>query len=290
MAAWAAAKGGRHTRYGPDDAQFLCVCVESESVARYFHRSYFEGTDVVNCYIPSSRYMPRGYGQLGCSGFIISDSEGRFVSRRTSAYLQRGEAAFRHVESILDGLLREEAEKKKKETEKAQGVAPKKQKMSRGDGDDEEEKQDEKQEGNPNDAADKAVGEEKKDEGKEEEQKRADRNDVVEAPPSVGVESMDREHEECAASFNRLFADPTAENLEELCLILAAHFKHEEDLMAQHGMGSNGSGGFGPNFSAAASHKADHDRILAIATAELSRVRDAEARGRRAVMSCSGST
>ena len=45
--------------------------------------------------------MPVGYGQLGCSGFIVSDTSGCFVSRKTQAYLQYGDAAFDYVESLL---------------------------------------------------------------------------------------------------------------------------------------------------------------------------------------------
>ena len=41
------------------------------------------------------------YGQLGCSGFIVSDEQGCFVSRKTKAYLQYGDDAFVHVEELL---------------------------------------------------------------------------------------------------------------------------------------------------------------------------------------------
>ena len=38
---------------------------------------------------------------MGCSGFIISDENGYFVSHKTKAYLQYGDRAFNHVEEIL---------------------------------------------------------------------------------------------------------------------------------------------------------------------------------------------
>ena len=87
--------------------QFLCVCVESPQVAIMFHHMFgFDAApDLINCYIPSRHYMPVGYGQLGCSGFIVSDAEGYFVSRKTKAYLQYGEDAFGHVEHMLEGLV-----------------------------------------------------------------------------------------------------------------------------------------------------------------------------------------
>lgn len=49
--------------------------------------------------------MPVGYGQLGCSGFIVSDTDGCFVSRKTQAYLQYGDDAFNHVESLIAGMV-----------------------------------------------------------------------------------------------------------------------------------------------------------------------------------------
>jgi len=85
-------------------AQFLCVCVESKQVAIAFHRM-IQFEHVVNAYIPSRGYMPVGYGQLGCSGFIVSDKDGYFVSRKTDAYLQYGDAAFEHVEELLASLI-----------------------------------------------------------------------------------------------------------------------------------------------------------------------------------------
>lgn len=85
-------------------AQFVCVCVESKQVAVAFHHM-FDFDRVVNCYIPSRNYFPVGYGQLGCSGFIVSDKDGYFVSRKTSAFLQYGEQAFEHLEKILSNLI-----------------------------------------------------------------------------------------------------------------------------------------------------------------------------------------
>jgi len=99
MARWAA------TSAFADDVRFLCVCVESARVARSFHETFGFGEKVVNGYVPSGEYMPRGFGQLGCSGFVVSDARGNFVSRKTRAYLQVGEGAFRHVESILSELV-----------------------------------------------------------------------------------------------------------------------------------------------------------------------------------------
>ena len=67
--------------------------------------SMFGLEHAINCFIPSRGYMPRGYGQLGCSGFVIADAQGNFVSRKTAAFLQYGDQAFRFVESILESLV-----------------------------------------------------------------------------------------------------------------------------------------------------------------------------------------
>lgn len=84
--------------------QFLCVCVDGREVALEFGRM-FQFQHVVNAYIAGRAYMPVGYGQLGCSGFVISDRQGCFISRKTNAFLTYGNAAFRDVERILHGLI-----------------------------------------------------------------------------------------------------------------------------------------------------------------------------------------
>ena len=121
MRKWASSRWGEHV-------QFLELCVESQECAVKFHRLFEFGLNpkpptnntttkttttgrrVVNGYIPGRDYMPVGYGQLGCSGFVISDAHGRFVTKKTSAYLQYGERAFRHVEAIIEEVLAQERE------------------------------------------------------------------------------------------------------------------------------------------------------------------------------------
>eukprot|EP00587_Corethron_hystrix_P012351 CAMPEP_0113309600 /NCGR_PEP_ID=MMETSP0010_2-20120614/7577_1 /TAXON_ID=216773 ORGANISM="Corethron hystrix, Strain 308" /NCGR_SAMPLE_ID=MMETSP0010_2 /ASSEMBLY_ACC=CAM_ASM_000155 /LENGTH=178 /DNA_ID=CAMNT_0000164881 /DNA_START=407 /DNA_END=943 /DNA_ORIENTATION=+ /assembly_acc=CAM_ASM_000155 len=138
--------------------------------------------------------MPRGYGQLGCSGFIISDKDGCFVSRQTSAYLDYGEGAFRQVERILKDLVPKSASAKRLKREESKT---------------EEDSQASKK-------------------GKEENLTRR-----VELPPSVGVNSMDDEHKECTDSFNKAFESPSVGNLRDLYNILKSHFDHEEKLMLE---------------------------------------------------------
>ena len=112
-------------------------------------------------HVPSREYLPRGYGQLGCSGFVVADGEGNFLSRKTRAYLQYGDVAFAHVEELLAG----------QGVSKAAGIKSPKSKAS-----------------NKEVAVDAVDLDEKKE-------------DVpVEKVPSVGVDSMDDEHECCEAA------------------------------------------------------------------------------------------
>lgn len=47
--------------------------------------------------------MP-AYGQLGCRGFFVLDSELQVVSAATSAFMEVRQIAFRHVEALLDAI------------------------------------------------------------------------------------------------------------------------------------------------------------------------------------------
>jgi len=110
-------------------ATFLCVCVDNVGVAHQFGQM-FDMRAAVNCHIPSREYLPRGYGQLGCSGFVVADRKGNFLSRKTRAYLQHGDAAFSHVEELLasqgvsKGTKVVKAVKAKVEEEKKEEPAP----------------------------------------------------------------------------------------------------------------------------------------------------------------------
>jgi hemerythrin len=216
MESWAESMG--------TEVQFLCVCVESLGVAQMFDRM-FRFEHAINCYIPSRDYFPRGYGQLGCSGFVVADPQGQFLSRKTRAYLQYGDAAFRHVESILAPYLQERASdsienRRKRKTE--------------------------------------------------EEQKESDiRKAKCYLPASVGVKSMDDEHESCANVIKTLAEQPTEANLRHVLSELENHFLHEEELMIQYGFGKPREDG---SFSALDSHIQDHVRILGIARKELHRI------------------
>lgn len=259
-------------------AQFLCVCVESKQVALAFSRM-FRLNHAVNAYIPGRDYMPVGYGQLGCSGFIVSDANGRFVSRRTAAFLDYGEQAFRQLEqilakelsvkyqtnkqaaaggklhpdypyaegneAILDGIKKDPSLNGKKvviqsfdtasgrfhvllkDDNRGLSVLP----CSLAPGDSAQ------SEANSND--DSAIT-------------------SLQVPPSVGVDSMDKEHLACTMVLNELLSDPSMDNLKAAISVLDDHFLHEEELMKQAGFGGDPQS----DFSAIASHTKDHQRIL----------------------------
>jgi len=103
-------------KYAGKKVQFLCVCVESLDVARWFAQM-FRFQYAKNGYIPGRDYFPVGFGQLGCSGFIVADGEGNFVSRKTKAYLDFGDDAFEHVEELIEKLLPKESQNNKRKSE-----------------------------------------------------------------------------------------------------------------------------------------------------------------------------
>jgi hypothetical protein len=55
-------------------------------------------------YVAGPDDMPR-WGQLGCNGFILLDSEQRVVSRATAPFMEVRQLAFSHVEVLLRALL-----------------------------------------------------------------------------------------------------------------------------------------------------------------------------------------
>ncbi|KAG7363729.1 hypothetical protein IV203_027090 [Nitzschia inconspicua] len=83
--------------------------------------------------------------------------------------------------------------------------------------------------------------------------------------PSVGVSSMDHEHETCLTALKNLIHSPSKKNLQVVYEELMNHFAHEEALMVEHGFG----GTVGDPFSPLTSHIKDHRRILDLVEHEL---------------------
>lgn len=221
--------------------QFVCVCVESARVAQMFHSMIgFEKSK--NAFIPSRQYLPRGYGQLGCSGFIIADQKANFISRKTMRFLDYGEQAFRQVEQILMQELEALEFQSAKKGEAVKGIVMdgrSKRKLP----------QEEKEE-------------EKKDMSLEE------RLSSFLNDHGTGIDMVDHEHGECITVLQRLVKNPNEENLETAIQLLVAHFQSEEDMMQAYQFGGDRNS----SFSALRSHALDHQRILQLGQVELKRL------------------
>ena len=83
-------------------ASFLCVGVAGSGLSAKMGQE-MKLANCTNCFIAKDSDMP-SYGQLGCGGFIVLDSEHKVVSSCTSAFMQVRELAFKHVEALLDAL------------------------------------------------------------------------------------------------------------------------------------------------------------------------------------------
>jgi len=95
MDAWAASYGSA--------VGFVCVSVAGPQLASQFgnelrlkscHNTWVDEDD-----------MPT-WGQLGCNGLIVIDGSDSVVCQASPAFLEVKGAAFRHVETLLDALLR----------------------------------------------------------------------------------------------------------------------------------------------------------------------------------------
>ena len=69
----------------------------------------------------------------------------------------------------------------------------------------------------------------------------------------LGIEELDREHEECDVVLQQLLSDPNLESLRALLAVLQRHFAHEEEMLAAHPAMPE---------RVFASHKADHRQML----------------------------
>eukprot|EP00746_Dinoflagellata_sp_MGD_P021361 gnl/MRDRNA2_/MRDRNA2_149865_c0_seq1.p1 gnl/MRDRNA2_/MRDRNA2_149865_c0~~gnl/MRDRNA2_/MRDRNA2_149865_c0_seq1.p1 ORF type:complete len:270 (-),score=51.86 gnl/MRDRNA2_/MRDRNA2_149865_c0_seq1:311-1120(-) len=216
---------------GSLDCHFICICVlgdaEAKDMALEFGKQ-LKLTTTVNGFIDNRGDMPRK-GQLGCSGFIILDRDLNTVSACTSAFMQVRERAFKDVEKILATTMTKNG---------ASDQVSKVPKQNGGYGT-----------GGGGDCGLKSCC--------------SPPSSVpqvlsLKELPSVKVESMDAEHEECANALNVLAEQKTQDALRSVHTLVEAHFKHEEALLDKSGWGGDVSDAF----SAKGSHFKDHNRIL----------------------------
>lgn len=81
-------------------ASFVCVGCAGPGLASQFAKQL----RLTKCTLTYAVDNPK-WGQLGCNGFIVLDGNGKVVCPASAAYLDVSDRAFRHVESLLDGLL-----------------------------------------------------------------------------------------------------------------------------------------------------------------------------------------
>ncbi len=94
MDTWAQAYFGRAT--------FVCVGCDGPELATAFAKR-LRLSKCLLTYVDEAN-GPR-WGQLGCSGFIVLDAQGKVACRATKAFLEVRELAFAHVEALLGSLL-----------------------------------------------------------------------------------------------------------------------------------------------------------------------------------------
>ena len=228
MEAWAALLYANNR-----NVQFVCICVDPNPQVAPAFSQMFHFQNVINSHIPSRDYMPREFGQLGCSGFIITDCNVCFISRRTKSYLQIGDLAFRDVEKILAQFhVHPTTQLPRIQIPVAADVS------------------------------------ESQPYGSNVEQSNGIKR--IKQPTSVGVARMDTEHEECTNAFNALLQTPSFSNLQAVLRVLTEHFDHEEQLLKKFKFGRHDEHDESSTkqFSSLASHISDHQRILNIGRSE----------------------
>lgn len=277
MEMWASSPLGKYV-------DFICVCVDDKSVAVNFERM-FKFTKAINGVVMKRQDMPT-FGQLGCSGFIVIGADGTCVSKKTNAFLDYGEKAFKNAEIVIltaleDANVELNISSKKQEHIYANGQ------MLRLEGI----------------AADQTLNGRivtviKFDTTKgrfhvllsdgsnrqisvlpcclsplsaEAEQNTISSSEnqtvqEIQSPNLVGCEIIDEEHAECTAAINKCLRSNTRDNLASVLICLEQHFEHEERLAIASGFGN-----ITDAFSPMASHAKDHARILTLTRAELER-------------------
>ena len=98
MDAWAKKFVGR--------AAFVCVSCAGPDLAEKFGRE-LELRHCHNTWVADMLNAKPRWGQLGCSGFIVLDANGRVVCAKSAAFLEVREAAFAQVEAMLYQLMGE---------------------------------------------------------------------------------------------------------------------------------------------------------------------------------------
>lgn len=226
MEAWAANSDFGHIA-------FICINVDTPVTASLQAAKQFSANlHLANCYtgfIRDKKNMPL-FGQLGCSGFIISKPDGSIIVPKSPPYLQYQNNAFYWMENYFHSMMKSKVNVSKicddPVIEKPAASKP----------------STSSEHGSPSSAT-------------------IDRSDGMYNISRISIESMDQEHKECfelltQASDNVHDKQILKTTLQDLYCHLEDHFTHEEHLMnkCQFGGGMGGKGFLG--------HRLDHDQIL----------------------------
>lgn len=234
MDAWAASYGS--------NAAFVCVSCAGPQLATQFGMQ-LKLRHCHNTWVDQDE-MPT-WGQLGCNGLIVLDGAHSVVCRASPAYLEVRDAAFRHVETLLDALIGSKAAPQtlSGKVDPAGCV-----------------------EGGAvcSTCAEVRFGDEAEDDAQDGARKRqATTSGSVNKVPSVKVEVLDAEHERCEAALMRLAEQRDVAALSELLSAYEQHFAHEEALLDEHlYAGVMDADGFSADKGARTSHFGDHENML----------------------------
>lgn len=247
------------------DVNFICICVNGDStslpVAKDFATRY-QMSAVFNGYISDQASLPK-FGQLGCQGLIVVDSQGNFITKRGVAFTRQGEKAWRKTEKLFFEMGVYTGDRGADAFEKPLL------RFAIGD-------RVECRTGGNVWMPGKIIAQRVFTMGREMPYKiQLDDGRALVAPldsdqiirklyipadveiASVSVKEMDDEHAHCMEALQRLQAERSSESLQQVHDSLKAHFDHEEELFAATGFGNHGTA-----LSGTKSHCDDHARIL----------------------------
>lgn len=101
----------RWAKSGKYDCSFICICVLGDRSAKSLSVQFANELKLEHCinsFIDNQQDMPE-YGQLGCQGFIVLDTDHKVLSKATSPFSDNPRRAFQHVETLLEPFKRNDS-------------------------------------------------------------------------------------------------------------------------------------------------------------------------------------
>lgn len=90
-----------------DKLQFLSLSVHPD-IPKKFAAQMQNDTGIGNKCLNGYITRPPPYGQLGCSGYILLNERGDFISPKTTSFLDFRDLAYSHVQHLLQWIVSEE--------------------------------------------------------------------------------------------------------------------------------------------------------------------------------------